>query len=122
MFPVFFVVGIFALSVLVPQDWFHHFSLCYYKTVTGLDCPGCGLTRAFSLLFKGHFREAMGMNAMAPVLVLWLGVYALREIYKISTGHRPAWFTPQGNRVISRLFLVLFLGQWTWKTLLSLGV
>jgi hypothetical protein len=78
---------------------------------------GCGLTRAFALLFKGHFRAAVGMNALAPVLVLWLGIYAMRDFLRLWRGQVPPWFSPQGNRIISRLFLFLFLGQWFWNTL-----
>jgi hypothetical protein len=115
--PVAFILGIFCFSVLAPQSWLQSLPLCYFKAITGLDCPGCGLTRAFSFLFKGHFRSAIGMNALAPVLVLWLGTYALRDIYILMSGRRPHWFSPQGNFLISRLFLFLFLGQWFWKTI-----
>jgi uncharacterized protein DUF2752 len=117
--PLALIAGIFCFSLLVPQGWLNGLPLCYFKYVTGLDCPGCGLTRAFSLLFKGHLRAAIGMNALAPVLALWLALYALRDIYMLRNGQRPDWFTVQGNRVISRLFLILFLGQWIWKTILA---
>jgi hypothetical protein len=120
--PILFIVGIFCFSLLVPQAWLGSLPLCYFKSVTGLDCPGCGLTRAFSFLLKGHLRQAIGMNALSPVLVLWLGIYALRDLWVLRLGQRPDWFSPDGGRIISRLFLILFLGQWVWKTLLALGV
>lgn len=58
---------IFYLSVLlffalipyeaVEQGWFHCPS-----TWVGLQCPGCGVTRAMTLLMHGHFAEAWTMN------------------------------------------------------------
>jgi hypothetical protein len=116
-----FILAVFGASALVPHAWLQGLPLCYFKWVSTLDCPGCGLTRAFSFLFKGNLRDAIGMNAMGPVLALWLGIYALRDVYTLQSGRRPQWFSPGGNRLISGLFLFLFLGQWAWKTFLALA-
>jgi len=50
--------------------------LCPFHWLTGLDCPLCGLTRAFFALAKGHWREAIRFHALAPlaaamVAALW---------------------------------------------------
>lgn len=52
------------------------------------------------------------MNALSPVLILWFSLSFLEGIYRAYHGQRPSWYSPQGNRIISRLFLVLFLSQW----------
>jgi hypothetical protein len=50
---------------------------CLVKMTTGLDCPGCGGTRAFYYLLRGNLPEAARYHAMAvfaaPFLV-WLYV------------------------------------------------
>ncbi len=50
-------------------------STCVIKLTTGLDCPGCGGTRAFFYLMHGNIPEAARHHAMAvfaaPFLV-WL--------------------------------------------------
>lgn len=56
------------------------------------------------------------MNALAPVLVLWLSIYAAKDLLTLRRGKKPVWFTTEGSRMISRLFLFLFLGQWVFKT------
>lgn len=51
---------------------------CPFKVVTGgLDCPGCGTTRAMHQLLNGNVTAAVGLNALALlalpyVLYSWL--------------------------------------------------
>ncbi len=57
---------------------------CLVKLTTGLDCPGCGGTRAFYHLMHGNLPEAVRHHAMAvfaaPFLV-WLYVaWAVKQI------------------------------------------
>ncbi len=111
-FAVVFIAGIFLLSAVLPLVSVQGIPLCFFRQVTGWDCPGCGLTRAFILIFHGDFRQAIACNALAPILLLWLLLYALRHVYILWLRKIPAWFTPRGNAVIARWFLVLFLAQW----------
>ena len=51
-------------------------TLCLWKNLTGHDCLGCGITRAFHALFHFHFREAFEYNNLivivAPLMLfLW---------------------------------------------------
>jgi hypothetical protein len=43
------------------------FRLCGFHWLTGRDCPLCGMTRAVFALAKGHWREALGFNALSPL-------------------------------------------------------
>ena len=45
--------------------------ICPIRLVTGVPCPGCGLTRAFCFMTHGHFREAMSFNALAPLVLAY---------------------------------------------------
>lgn len=49
-------------------------TICPFKAWTGLDCPGCGATRAAHQLLNGHLGAALDLNAvfvLALPLVLW---------------------------------------------------
>lgn len=54
---------------------------CPFKALTGLDCPGCGTTRAMHQLFTGHPGAAVGLNAVTmlaiPIVVWWWLAWAL---------------------------------------------
>jgi len=44
--------------------------LCPIHRGTGRNCPGCGMTRAFVLLWRGQVREAIRSNPVSPFLFI----------------------------------------------------
>jgi hypothetical protein len=51
---------------------------CPFRAMTGLDCPGCGMTRGLRALVHGHPLAALGHNVLLAALVPltvwgWLG-------------------------------------------------
>ena len=60
-------------------------STCVIKMTTGLDCPGCGGTRAFYYLMHGNIPEAARHHAMAvfaaPFLVWLYLAWALKHVW-----------------------------------------
>lgn len=57
------------------------FILCPFRALTGLPCPGCGMTRAFCALGHGELLRAIHFNALSPLLYLsfivtWIGAAA----------------------------------------------
>ncbi len=82
--------GVFAASTLLPVprgtggQIGHLPSVCLFYHLTGLPCPGCGLTRSFVCLGHGRFGEALHWHPLGPAifllfLLLWLrcGVFWL---------------------------------------------
>ena len=75
-------LGLLA-TALVPPGADHatvrgqHVGLCVFRTVTGYDCPGCGLTRSFQAMWRGDLRRAWerhpgGPIAFAMTWLVWL--------------------------------------------------
>lgn len=46
---------------------------CPLYSLTGLACPGCGLTRGFHALFHGDVVTALDFNALLPLFALLIG-------------------------------------------------
>ena len=44
---------------------------CLFANVTGLPCPGCGMTRAMGALVRGDWNAAVQFHPFAPGLVLF---------------------------------------------------
>ena len=67
---------------------------CVFYSLTGLQCPGCGVTRMFSALFKGDFAAAYHSNAaiflLLPILA-GIGCYASVHWLKTGSWAFPRW-------------------------------
>jgi hypothetical protein len=67
--------------------------LCPVRLGTGLQCPGCGLTRAFSFMTRGEFDPAIRYNALAPIVAAYLAVVWIYYAIAAWRGSPPAWPT-----------------------------
>ncbi len=54
-------------------DWLRELMLpCFYKSIVGIDCPGCGMQRAFILLLEGEFVASLKMYPpLIPILIMF---------------------------------------------------
>ncbi len=80
---------IFYLCVTILARYNTH-TICIFKLITGHNCPGCGMTRAFNELFQLHFKEAYALNPkivlVAPLMVyIWIKTL-VREVQKKERG------------------------------------
>ena len=64
------LAGAFAVGYFNPTT-VKFFPACPFHALTGLNCPGCGLTRGFHALFQGDVLSALRFNAMLPVYFLF---------------------------------------------------
>jgi len=51
---------------------------CFFHTLTGLYCPGCGSTRAFHALLHGNVAASLRWNPLFIPLALLLAVLLVR--------------------------------------------
>lgn len=40
---------------------------CPFKFITGISCPGCGMTRAYGCVIHGDFHRAFGYHPLFPI-------------------------------------------------------
>jgi len=51
-------------------------AFCLFRAITGLPCPGCGITRGVIEIARGNFRKAWHQNPGAFAVVLFFGAIA----------------------------------------------
>ena len=50
---------------------------CFYKSVFGVECPGCGMQRAIIALLRGEFVESFKLYpALIPTIVMLIFLVA----------------------------------------------
>ena len=51
---------------------------CFFRKITDLECPGCGMTRATYAVLHGRFTEAFRLNPVGiilfPIAMIGLGI------------------------------------------------
>ena len=54
---------------------------CLFNVVTGLYCPGCGITRCIIAIFELDFYQAFRYNALVFILLPFLCIYFIYQSY-----------------------------------------
>ena len=70
-------------------------SICLFRRETGLDCPSCGLTRAFRAMGRLDVRAAIRYNPLGPVIFLLVCLgwgYALGMLGTRGGVRLPRWW------------------------------
>jgi hypothetical protein len=71
------IVTVMAILVLMERIAIP----CIFNKVTGLYCPGCGITRAIRTALKGNFKESIHNNlllyTLVPLLIITEIIYRL---------------------------------------------
>ena len=57
-----FAASILVLSFIFMPDSLPKMDLCLFHAATSLQCPGCGMTRAFCAISHGQFAVAWQLN------------------------------------------------------------
>lgn len=95
-------LGIFYLKVISPVFQIH--IPCVFKEITGLDCPGCGMTRAALAMLDGDFYQAFRFNMLVFVLA---PIYLLYLYFERKNKQRLSKCLMGGMLILSGLFFIL---------------
>jgi hypothetical protein len=98
-FVILFPLGLLLVQAM-PED---PPTVCLFRLVTHLECPTCGMTRAFRAMSRLDVREATGYNPLGPPLfagaVLFWG-YALGKLRTRGRLQPPAWWRHWQSRLL----------------------
>ena len=107
------VAAVLAVSVLARAPAELPFTPCMFYNLTGLPCPGCGMTRGFVAMGHGQLAAAWRHNALAPAAfvcclayLVWftVGLARLRAVLR-------RWWRSAGA-VVYALLACAVLASW----------
>jgi len=75
-------LGIYYFYTNDPSNGEAIFVGCISKSISGLDCPGCGAQRAFHELLHGNFIKAAKLNLLIYFFAPLLLFIFLKMIFK----------------------------------------
>jgi len=93
------MLGAAAIRPLIP---FEFVPPCPLRTITGIPCPMCGMTRGVTALVHGDFARALLMNPASYVAVA-LALLLLLQ-WKTKRVVVPVW-----------LIMAVLAAMWTWQ-------
>jgi hypothetical protein len=64
-------------------------SFCPFKVLTGLPCPGCGLTRSSVALLHGDLSTAVYFHPLGPPIILAAVIVGLVDAWAWWRSHQP---------------------------------
>jgi hypothetical protein len=67
------------------------YPVCLFHSLTGLNCPGCGMTRALYALLHGDFRLALKDNVLFLASIAGLAAWSARYFF-LKMRNQPATF------------------------------
>lgn len=105
VFKTLIVAAFFIVLVLL----FYH---CPFKMITGTDCPGCGLTRAFFCILFCDFSAAIQYHPLSPLL---FGEFFYLAYYQFLIGKKINRRAMLAGILINTL---LILAVWLYKLFL----
>ena len=69
------IAGLVAVLLFLPANYFDEGeTVCIWKKTLGVECPGCGLTRATQHFLHGEWEVALDYNPLVVVVVPILAV------------------------------------------------
>jgi hypothetical protein len=57
------------------------FAVCPFRFVTGIPCPGCGMTHSFLSIIQGNIQDAACFNPFSFFLIFLLGISLFPDAY-----------------------------------------
>lgn len=98
-----------------------HITVCLFKSLTGIPCPSCGITRSAIALVSGNFKEAVNINPLGIiicVLLVAIPLWILADYVKNSSSFLN-WYKKAEQqlqrKVIAIPAIVLVLANWCWN-------
>ena len=88
-----------------PPDQHAFWPTCPVFRYLHVQCPGCGTTRAFAALLRGHLSEALRLNAFTTLLLPFACAFAMQE-YSRYLRKQPASLNPLPHGLAQAVVIV----------------
>ena len=103
-------LGIGAMVFFFNPSTHKFYPVCLFHALTGLNCPGCGMTRALYALLHGNLLLALKDNALFVASLVALAAWSARLVIK-KMRHQPATLKIPPKILWPLLLLAILFGM-----------
>lgn len=82
---------------------------CSFKHLTGVSCPGCGLTRSFHAGANFYIAEAFAFHLLGPLFLLGFAFLFLKYLFESVTGKT---IQMKNNRIVVKTISLIIIFTW----------
>jgi len=114
-----FLVLIHNTSIIAVGNLIHQIPIfCPFKAITGIPCPGCGMTRAMTSLIQGDFFNAALLNPFSFFLIFMLILSSMPRSYIARQSQRTTILMRFFFIFITTLVAVYWIGDRVYQAIL----
>lgn len=95
------------------------FPKCPLKSITGLECAGCGSQRSFHFLLNGEFKQAFQQNALLLPFLPYLAFGYLIQFSKNDSISLARWRKCLYGATAIKIIAILLLGYTIYRNWLG---
>ena len=95
------ILLISLIAYLLLGNYFHIYIHCSIKTITGLYCPGCGITRMLLSIIQLDFYQAFRYN---PLLFITLPIFIIFFLNALITKKEPLY-----NKISNKVWTIIII-------------
>lgn len=92
-------------------------TICPMALLTGVACPGCGMSRAIAWMFRGDLQQSVAYHPLAPLVVI---IAAIGVVWALGRRFR-GWRRPRTAALNSGLVVLAVLLMAVWLARLASG-
>jgi Protein of unknown function (DUF2752) len=92
-----------TLLLRFPPAQSSFYPQCPIYDLLHLQCPGCGATRALAAIVRGHFTEALHLNALITMLLPFAAIYGIVCYSRLLRQKALRWPQPQPTIIYAAL-------------------
>ena len=103
------------LTMASPSD--DGLTICPMALMTGVACPGCGMSRAIAWMFRGDLERSVGYHPLGPLVVI---ISVVAVVWALGRRFR-GWRTPRTAVLNGGLVVLAVLLMTVWIVRLTSG-
>ena len=113
------IISIMIYSGIFSPQKNNHPVTCNYRQLFGKPCPTCGISRSFSAMVRGNFKQAKELNPNGPGIFFFFAIQGILRLLFLSLS--VSFPTREKMLIITDIFLSLGLFIYFFQNLIFLG-